>query len=393
MNILMVHPHDLFSSLEPWTVRIKSIACALEKRGHCVKICYFPFDKSASVPKEDLSSVELHILDRRMSPAAFLRNTLALIRLARWADVVHLQKSHHYAALPAVAAAYWTSKPLHFDWDDWEEMIFLESCERSHNTPVIALMFRLLEKYLPVLADTVSVASRALKGKVLRSGKKEEFIFDAPVGADLEKFRPGLDGRWVKEKYGILGPLVLYIGQLHGGQYADLFIGAANNILHRQPEARFMIVGEGFAAGHLRDLVLRLGIEDKVIFSGAVPHGEVPFYIAAADVCVATFKDTAVVRCKSPLKIVEYMACGKPIVASNIGDVPLMLGGVGLLTQPGDFASMAEGILKLLKDQDLRIKMGHLARLRAERRFSWQTTVDNLLFAYSKAMGQPNDVG
>jgi glycosyltransferase involved in cell wall biosynthesis len=393
MNILMVHPHDLFSTLEPWTVRIKSIACALEKNGHFVKICYFSFDGGSPAFKKDLGSVELHILDRRRSPAAFLRNTVELVRLARWADVVHLQKSQHYAALPAVAAAYWTSKPLHYDWDDWEEMIFLESCESSHNTPIIALMFRLLEKYLPVLADTVSVASRALKKKVLRSGKKEVFVFDAPVGADLEQFRPGLDGQWVKKKHGITGPFVLYIGQLHGGQYADLFIQAANNILHRQPGTRFMIVGEGYALKKLKELVLRLGIKDKVIFSGAVLHEKIPFYIAAADVCVATFKDTALARCKSPLKIVEYMACGKPIVASNVGDVPLMLGGVGLLTQPGDFASMAEGILKLLKDQDLRIKMGHLARLRAERRFSWQTTVDNLLSAYSKAIGQPNDVG
>jgi glycosyltransferase involved in cell wall biosynthesis len=65
-----------------------------------------------------------------------------------------------------------------------------------------------------------------------------------------------------------------------------------------------MIVGEGFMERSLRNLTYELGIQDKVIFTGAVPHDKIPQYISAADICVAPFRDTKVSRCKSPLKIV-----------------------------------------------------------------------------------------
>jgi glycosyltransferase involved in cell wall biosynthesis len=95
-----------------------------------------------------------------------------------------------------------------------------------------------------------------------------------------------------------------------------------------------MIVGEGFLEKSLRELVKDLGIEDKVIFTGSVPHHKIPEYISSADICVAPFRDTKVTRCKSPLKIVEYMAMGKAIVAGNVGEVRRLLGGIGILVEP-----------------------------------------------------------
>jgi glycosyltransferase involved in cell wall biosynthesis len=145
-----------------------------------------------------------------------------------------------------------------------------------------------------------------------------------------------------------------------------------------------MIVGEGFLEKQLRELVLELGLEERVIFTGAVSHNEIPFYISAASVCVAPFKDTKVTRCKSPLKIVEYMACAKAIVASNVGEVRKMLGGVAILRPPVDHHAIAEGIIVLLGDDNLRLNLGSAARTRAERRFNWSSTAENLLQAYNK---------
>ena len=121
-----------------------------------------------------------------------------------------------------------------------------------------------------------------------------------------------------------------------------------------------------------------------VIFTGSVPHSEIPFYIAAATVCVAPFKDTLVTRCKSPLKIVEYMAMGKAIVASDVGEVRKMLGGVGILTSPGDHNAMAEGILLALEDPELRKNLEKASRERAELRYDWPKTAATLLAAYEK---------
>ncbi|MFH1245499.1 MAG: glycosyltransferase family 4 protein [Candidatus Omnitrophota bacterium] len=383
VNILMVHPHDLFDSSEPWTIRIKNIAREFIRNGHKVKLCYFPLamhEKKAQT--EPL--VELITLDRTPSPYSFIVNTLVLTRLCRWADVVHFQKCHHYAAVPAVVAAYLSAKPLHYDWDDWEEKIWYESCGRGLHSRFIGRSFQILERWLPVLADSVSCASSHLKDLTRQYGVKDEYIFDSPVGADLQRFKPGLYGGWVREKYDIRGPLVLYVGQLHGAQYVDLFLRAANIVGHEFPAVTFMVAGEGFLEGTLKRLAADLGIGNKVIFTGAVPHQEIPSYIAAASICVAPFRDTQVTRCKSPLKIVEYLASGKPVVASNVGEVRKMVGGVGILVKPGEQHPLAEGILKLLKHETLREKISRLSRQRIENKYTWERTAASILSAYNK---------
>lgn len=383
MNILMVHPHDLFDSSEPWTIRIKNIAQEFVRNAHKVKLCYFPLAINEDKAQTE-HSVELITLDRTPSPRSFILNTLVLTRLCRWADVVHFQKCHHYAAIPTVVAAYLAAKPLHYDWDDWEEKIWYESCGRGLHSRFIGGSFQILERWLPVLADSVSCASSHLKDLTRQFGVKDEYIFDSPVGADLQRFKPGLDGGWVREKYNIKGQLVLYVGQLHGAQYVDLFLRAANIVLHEFTAATFMVVGEGFWEGNLKRIAGDLGIRGKVIFTGAVPHQEIPSYISAASICVAPFRDTQVTRCKSPLKIVEYLASGKPVVASNVGEVRKMVGGVGILVKPGDQHSLAEGILKLLKNETLREKIGRLSRQRIENRYTWPKTAASILSAYNK---------
>ncbi|MFH1519730.1 MAG: glycosyltransferase family 4 protein [Candidatus Omnitrophota bacterium] len=386
MNILMIHPHDLFDKSEPWTTRISNIARKLTERNHKVKLCYFPLTlKYENIP-ESVNSLELIPLDRTPSPSVFIKNTKKLIELSRWTDVVHFQKCHHYAAIPAVIAAYITQKPLHYDWDDWEEKIWYESCGKGLHARFIGVSFKILERWLPVLADSVSCASSYLQELTHKFGVKKEFIFNTPVGADLEKFKPGLDGSEVKKKYNIKEDLVLYVGQLHGAQYADLFIKAANIVLHKQYNVSFMIVGEGFLEHKLKKLVFDLGLKEKIIFTGAIEHKDIPRYIAAADICVAPFKETEVSRCKSPLKVVEYLASGKPIVVSLVGEVRNMAGGCAVLTEEGNFHSLAGGILRLLGDRILRKRLAKGARARVEDKYNWYYTADSLLCAYEKIL-------
>jgi len=382
----MIHPHDVFDKSEPWTIRIKSIANEFIKKGHRVKLCYFPLTLNEEHSPKSINSTELIPLNRTSSPVVFIKNTKKLIELSGWADVVHLQKCHHYASIPTVIAAYLGKKPLHYDWDDWEEKIWYESCGRGLHSRFIGISFKVLERWLPVLADSVSCASSHLKKLTHRFGVKEEFIFDSPVGADLEKFKPGLDGSRIKKKYNIKGDLVLYVGQLHGAQYTDLFIKAASIVLHKHQNVLFMIVGEGFLEHKLKKLVFDLGLKEKIIFTGAVAHKNIPYYIAAADICVASFKETKVSRCKSPLKIVEYLASGKPVVASLVGEVRNMAGGCAVLAKEGDFHSLAEGISRLVKDRNLRERLSKAARAKVEKKYNWNYTADSLLCAYEKIL-------
>lgn len=387
MNILMIHPHDLFDKSEPWTIRIKSIAKELSRRSHSVRLCYFPVKiKNSTLYPKNIESVELIPLSRTPSVNIFISNMMRLISLSRWADVVHFQKCHHYAAIPAVIAAYVTKKPLHYDWDDWEEKIWYESCGRGLHSRFIGFSFRVLERVLPLFADSVSVSSKYLRDFSIKFGRRPEEVFPAPVGADPEKFTLGLNGQWVKERYNIKDLLVLYIGQLHGAQYVDLFIKATNIVLHKYPGVKFMIVGEGFLECRLRNMVSELGLNDKIIFTGAVPHDEIPYYIAAADICTASFSDTEVTRCKSPLKVVEYLISNKPIVASNVGEVRKMVGGAGVLVEPGSATALAEGINKLIGDKGLRDNLARFSRRRVETKYNWTYTTDSIFSAYEKIL-------
>ncbi len=382
----MIHPHDPLDKSEPWTIRVTSIAHEFTKKGHWVKLCYFPLALNKKHLPGQINAVELVPLDRNPSPLVFFKNIKTLLSLCEWADIVHFQKCHHYASVPAVIAAYIKKKPLHYDWDDWEEKIWFESCGRGLHSRFIGFSFKVLERTLPVLADSVSCASGHLKSLAERFGVRGVRLSETPVGADMEKFNPSISGEAVRKKHELLNheEIVLYVGQLHGAQYVDLFIKAANIILHKRPNTRFFIVGEGFMEWKLRRMVHELGLGSRVIFTGSVPHSEIPFYIAAATVCVAPFKDTLVTRCKSPLKIVEYMAMGKAIVASDVGEVRKMLGGVGILTSPGDHNAMAEGILLALEDPELRKNLEKASRERAELRYDWPKTAATLLAAYEK---------
>lgn len=385
MKILMLHPHDIFSPSEPWTIRIVSLAREFRDKGHQVKLAYCPLSIDEEKWDIDLENIEIISLNRKAGLHSLFYNIKKIKEIAEWTDIIHFQKCFHYVSIPALICGWFLNKPLHYDWDDWEEKIWYHSNRKSIHTLIFGNFIRLLERSLPMVVDTISASSKKLEELCISFGVKKSAIFNTPVGADLKKFSPAISGEEIKRKYHLDKKItILYLGQLHGGQYVNMFIQAANVVLHKQPNAIFLIVGQGFMLDRLRESVLRLDIEDKVIFTGSVQHELIPQYISASDICVAPFENNEVTICKSPLKIVEYMAMQKAVVASNVGEARKMLGGVGILVEPGNFYSLAEGVLKLLRDRCLKDKLGMMARQRAEKRYNWSKTASSLLAAYTK---------
>lgn len=382
MNILMIHPHDIYSSSEPWTTRVKNLAYQFAKKGNAVKLVYFPLENNNADKQLTDSGFEVVSLSRRLGAFVLLKNIIKVVELAGWADIIHFQKCYYYAVLPALIAAWLKNKPVHYDWDDWETKIFYYSNPRQR---IIGEFIHIFEKLIPKAVDTVSVSSEYLRKLCIKKGVLPEDIFSAPVGADLDKFRPCPESSdTIKKRYSIGHNLVLYIGQLHGGQYAELFVKAAGVILRRISNITFMVVGDGYRLTELKELSRRESLNGHMIFTGSVPHELMPSYLNSADICVACFEDNDITKCKSPLKVVEYLACGKAIVASDIAEVRNMIKGVGLLVKPGDYLSLAEGILQLTADEKLRKSLAVLARKQAEEKYSWEITVSSLLSAYNQ---------
>lgn len=379
MNILMLHPHDIYSNSEPWTVRVTYLATEFVKRGHNVRLLYHLIDPRMSL--EDATARQEYPFTTIPSyrfQMALVGKMKFVTELARWADVIHFQKCFPHVSVPALWAGYRLGKPVHYDWDDWEWGIY----NYNPMNRLVGMGIRTFEGIVPHLADSISVASEALREMALWMGVPASRLFDGHVGGDLERFRPDNDGTRVKAEHHLEGPIVLYLGQLHGAQYLELFLQACKGVIDAGREAQFVVVGGGERFGELFQLAETIGVGHRVVFTGAVDHDVVPEYVAAADVAVACFADTAQVRTKSPLKVCEYLAAGKAIVASRVGEVPRMIGEAGILVPPGDPSALAEGIVRLLDDEELRRTYGARARRRAEEEFNWGATAQNLLTAY-----------
>jgi glycosyltransferase involved in cell wall biosynthesis len=244
---------------------------------------------------------------------------------------------------------------------------------------------------VPYVVDTVSVASHSIWEKCMRLGVRHTEVFFAPVGGDPQRFqKEDVDEYPVRSQYNLRERVVTYIGQLNGAQYADLFLKMAAILIKEKPEISFFVVGSGYRFLDLMKEAEELGLTEHVIFTGAVPHEKIPAFLKVSDVCVAAFEDTPQTRTKSPLKICEYLAAGKAIVASEIAEVTNMLdnGRCGVLVNPGDPMALASGVSRVLDDPALKAELEKNARHQAEVRFNWTNTARNIISAYRLGIGE-----
>ncbi|HEX6393023.1 MAG TPA: glycosyltransferase [Acidimicrobiales bacterium] len=154
----------------------------------------------------------------------------------------------------------------------------------------------------------------------------------------------------------------------------DLTIRAVARLQDAIPCLALLLVGDGQERHRIQKLAEDLGIR-RVYFSGTVPHAKVPQYIAAMDVAVVASESHDEFH-YSPIKLREYMACARPIVAPRIGEIERLLihGQDALLVTPGDSGALAKGIDRLYRDEGLRSELGQRAREKV-RTVSWEHQV------------------
>lgn len=382
MRILMVHPHDI--QHHPWTIRIVQFAERLGRRGHAVTLAYIASALPWRAGEARGPAAQLHAATVVPLPRAGSELASTLRRLAQGADLLHFQKANPSTALPSLWAAWRAGVPAHYDWDDHETgLIRLSSAPAS-----LKRLTARFERDLPRLADTVSVSSAALGDLAQARGAAESRLFSAPVGADTDRFHPALSGAAMRARWGIGADrrCVVWAGQLEAADYASRLLACVGTVREAVPEAVFVFVGDGPRLEGLKREAAHRGLDDAVYFAGRVAPGEMPEALAVAAVIVAPLDDDEVGRAKSPLKIAEAMAMGKPIVSCRVGEAVTMLADCGMLVPPDEEAALAQGIRTLLGDPAMAATLGRAARLRAEARYNWEWSVDQLERAYAKAM-------
>jgi len=229
-----------------------------------------------------------------------------------------------------------------------------------------------------LLADAIICPSAVTRAFVTSLGTPREKITVIPNGVDTKLFtpqplNPSSDSR-----------TLLYVGTLADWQGLDLLIEAMSAIVAQSP-AKLKIVGRGRGRQHkdLAKRIRKLGLGDRVSIEPAVPHHEMPAIIAQADVCVAplAYNDRNVTQGCCPIKVIEYMACARPIVAANLPVVrELVRDDVdALLFTPDDPADLARCVLAVLNDASLAQRLAGSAAKRAKDKFSWREAQKKLI--------------
>jgi len=255
------------------------------------------------------------------------------------------------------------------------------------NAPLVTEQERFRELRLKTLADTIEsevwcradhvvAVSEAVREFALGRGVPDERITVLPNGVDTARFHSGVDGRNVRERLGLVGrPVIAFVGSLKPWHGVDFLLEAFALIRRRIPEVALLVVGEGPGLADLQARVASESLQDAVILTGRVAHAEVPEYIAAADLTVAPYVAQHGFYF-SPLKVVESLAAGRPVVAPKLGQLPALLqdGLTGILYPPGDLAAFVASVAALLGDPARLRTMGRRAAEAAGVNFSWANT-------------------
>jgi len=202
-----------------------------------------------------------------------------------------------------------------------------------------------------------------------------------PLGTDPRQFRPGIDTRAIRRKYGIEGgPWLLTVARLDWHKGFDTVIQALPAIRAAHPGARYAIAGTGAAREHLADLARETGTADAVRFLGFVPEDDLPALYNAADLFVLASRRQDLLVEGFGIAVAEASACGIAVVAGREGGVPdaVREGETGLLVNPYRPDAVARAVIEMLGDDERRRRFGAAGRRAVETYYNWDRVVRDL---------------
>ncbi len=242
-----------------------------------------------------------------------------------------------------------------------------------------------LEKLSYRFADVVMATNASYEDlAITRGGLAPEDVFIVRNGPDLETFKPVSSVAALK--YG-KPYLVGYVGTMSIQEGLDILLDVAQHIKNSgRRDVHFTCVGGGPGLTSLRQLVMNKNLEDTVNFTGRIPDKDLLQVLSTADVCVNPDKPCQMNDISTMIKIMEYMALGKPIVQFDLKEGRFSAQEASLYANNGDqVADFAAKILWLLDHPTERKKMGDFGRRRVEEELTWGYSVGSLLAAYHRA--------
>jgi len=252
---------------------------------------------------------------------------------------------------------------------------------RNRYFPLGLLMTNVLKK-----VDFFIAMTEEIENALLDDGFNKDRIRRIPNWVDANKFYPIGQANKIssRKRLGLEKSItVLFVGRLVYTKGTDLLIKAWKEVILDNPSCVLLIAGTGIEQSELESLCKNSGIEENVLFLGHINNVEE--YLKVVDVFVFPSRHEGM-----PNALLEAMACGLPVIASRIGGVVDVVedGRSGILFEPGDVSGLTSAMIKLLKDDDLRQKLGAEARKRIVEGFSIERAADEYIKLYGKLIAQ-----
>jgi glycosyltransferase involved in cell wall biosynthesis len=345
------------------SVHLRSLAGALARRGHDVMLLSSRLE-GANPPPPNVTLT--HLGDGL--PTALLRDWRCEVALERYS--LSTGKVREACRALGIAHVLEVNAPL------------VDEAARYRSLSEVDV-WRAAERSIVSAADAVVAVSPSVRAHVIRCGVTADRAVVVHNGVDLERF-DSVSGASVRRRHELgKARVVGFAGSLKAWHGVDLLLVAAT---HLDADVRVLILGEGPERSKLEVLAGELGIADRVVFTGAVAHHDIPEHLAAMTVAAAPYRRQADFYF-SPLKIVEYLAAGLPVVASDQGDLAHLVGKAGLMVRPDDAVELATALDRVLGDPALRRAM-HLAARRHAAGMTWNAAAAQVEAVLTAAMAR-----
>jgi glycosyltransferase involved in cell wall biosynthesis/O-antigen/teichoic acid export membrane protein len=306
-------------------------------------------------------------------------------RLARRLAPAFVYQRHAAYLVAGVDVAHDLGVPLVLEWNAaeswtrarWQRRLPLEGC--------LTLLLAPMERHVAARASAVTAVSDEAARMALEASAPAERTRVVPNGVDLAAVDGAVAGAALpaggaKATIGWIGSF----GPWHGAEVA------VRALCELPDEVEAVLVGEGRERAACERLARELGVAERVRFPGALPHGEALRTLAPCDVLVSPHVPIpGQPFFGSPTKLFEYMALGRPIVASRLGQLAEVLedGRTAVLVEPGDPSALAEGVRRVLARHDRGESLAAGARAEAARAHTWDSRAEAVLGTLDGARG------
>jgi glycogen(starch) synthase len=395
-GVLHVLDHSL-PEHDGYSFRSHSILTNLDRAGLSVRAITSPKHAAAESPADVIDGITYRrsVVGDAVDTSG-IAGQLATIRRTRQAlreELPAFDPALLHAHSPCLngLAALGLGRPLVYEMrSSWEDASV--SVGTTHEGSLRYRLSRALETYVVRRADAVVVICEGLKNELVSRGIRDDKITVVPNALSEGMFErpPPAAATRIRERFGLTDARVVgFFGSFFEWEGVDSLVRAMPSILSEVPASKLLLAGGGRQESALRTLVDELGLGEHVVFAGRVAHEDIAACYAAADVMAYPRVPHRLTDMVTPLKPLEAMAQGTPVVASDVGGHRELVddGRTGLLYRAGSHEDLARQILAVLREEVpvQRITEAADEAVRRERR--WSVIVERYLPLYERLAG------